>query len=255
MQITLELLPMSALRGLTVDEQDEMAKRAAKVEKSATDATKAHKSSFTAAGKVVCLMEERLNGLKTEKKIGSNTSLNAYWESITKSKLNNHALSCANAFGTYVRTELITEADYDKNSANCLELASAISTACGGMIEHEAISNAAKELKDRSKDEAKNLRTILDSVKEHKAMDAEKARKLLTQIFADGHTELVLHAAGAEVAYTKDEEKLSRYFSALNLAMDGCGTPDQQQAWLDEIAAAKESPKHQNQPQPESANA
>jgi hypothetical protein len=235
----LQIMPMDKLRGLSVEEQDAMAKQTVKVEKAAKDATSNHKSSFTAAGKIVCIIEERLNALKTERKIAANTSLNSYWESITGTKLNNHALSCANAFGTFVRTGLITEHDYDANSANCLELASSISTKVGGMIEHEAIAETAQELKDRTKDEVKNLRAILDRVKEHKPMDADKARKLLKQIAADGHLELALHALGADIAYEKDAEKLERYYSALNLALDNCGTVEQQEAWLNARASVQ----------------
>lgn len=217
---TLQLLPIAMLVAMNADELDALAKDATKVEKDAKSATDNHKSSFPAAGKIVCALEERLNNLISDKKIASNTSLATYWKSITDQKLNNHALSCANAFGTYVRTGLIDEKDYDLNSANCLELASSISSNVGGMIEHEAITAAAAELKERGKDEAKNLRAILDSVKERKVMDAERAKELLAQIFADGHLELAIHTVGAQLAYETDADQMGRQFDALKIAVD-----------------------------------
>jgi hypothetical protein len=132
---------------MTVEEQDKLAKEVCQLVKTAVDATNAHKSSMPMAGKVVCVFEERLNELKSDRnpdgttkkrQIASNTSLSSYWESNTGTKLNNHWLSCAVAFGTYVRSELITEADYDKNTAQCLELAASIATAVGGEISHSA---------------------------------------------------------------------------------------------------------------------
>ena len=48
---------------MTVEEQDKLAISAANAEKSLEAATKAHKSSFPAVGKLVCVYEERLNEL------------------------------------------------------------------------------------------------------------------------------------------------------------------------------------------------
>jgi len=223
---------------MTADELDALARQVVKLEKTAKDATSAHKSSFPAVGKVVCAIEERLNALKSQRQIASNTSLAAYWESITKSRLNNHGLSCAVAFGTFVRTELVSEKDYDLNTAQCLELAAAISTAVGGEITHESVLETADQLKERGKDAAKNLRAILDKVKERKAITAEKAAEMLKAIFRDSHLELVVHAAGAEIAYVKDGQVLERVFGALNLALDHCGSVERQEGWLDKRAKA-----------------
>jgi len=234
----IQLLPIDTLRKMSADELDALARQAVKLEKEAKDATTAHKSSFPAAGKVVCAIEERLNALKAQRLIASNTSLAAYWESITKTRVNNHALSCAVTFGTFVRTELIAERDYDLNTAQCLELAAAISTAVGGDVTHVAVVQTSEQLRERGKDAAKTLRVILDKVKERKTITAEKAAEMLKAIFQDGHLELALHAAGAEVAYVNDAETLERIFGALNLALDHCGTVEQQEAWLEKKAEA-----------------
>lgn len=217
----MQILPISKLRSLSVDEQDRLARQVAGIEKSMKSAVETHKSSFPAAGKVVCVVEERLNDLKSDRNadgtpkkrmIASNTSLASYWESITRvngkdgQKLNPHVYSCAVAFGTYVRSELIQESDYDKCKSDWLERAAAISTAVGGDITSDAIAQAAEELRDRSKDCAKNLQAILDGVKEPKQMTTEQAQKALAKIMAGGHLCLVIAAVGAEIAHIADEE-------------------------------------------------
>jgi len=212
---------MAVLLSLTVDEQDKLVRQVASLETAAKSATDAHRQGFGPAGKVVCMVEERLNALKTERKIASNTSLASFWENITRSKgasvkLNSHAMSCAVAFGTYVRSELITEPDYDKNTAQCLELAASISTAVGGEIAHDAVVNAAAELRDRDKDSARKLREILETVKDAKPMTVEQANKALARIFGDGHLNLVIAGVGAEIAHIEDTEiARSAYFGMI----------------------------------------
>ena len=230
----MKLLPISTLRSMTVEEQDKMARQAVGMETAAKNASDAHKQSFPAIGKVVCIIEERLNDLKsdrnkdgTEKKrqIASNTSLSTYWESITRlngksTKLNSHWYSCAVAFGTYVRSELIEESDYDKNTAQCLELAASISTAVGGDVTSGAVAAAAEELRDRSKDTAKHLQEILDTVKEPKAMTVEQAQKALAKIMACGHLPVVVASVGAEIAHLTDAEMARSTFFGMLTAND-----------------------------------
>lgn len=234
----LVLLPISMLRTMSVDEQDQLARESASLEVRTQNAQTAYKSAFPAMGKVICVIEERLNDLKSDRnpdnspkkrQIAANTSLATYWESITKNvkgsngksvKLNNHGLSCAVAFGTFVRSELITEADYDKNTAQCLELAASISTAVGGDITHDAVNQAADELKDRSKDSAKNLLAILETVKEPTAMTVEQAQKAIGRIMSGGHLPVVIAAVGAEIAHVEDEEVARNAFFGMITAND-----------------------------------
>ncbi len=218
---------------MTVEEQDELIRDSVKIEKTANDATVAHKQSFPMLGKLICVAEERLNELKSDRnadgtpkkrQIAVNTSLANYWEGLTRTgktgaKLNPHGYSCAVAFGTYFRSDLITEADYDKNTAQCLELAASISTAVSGDVSHEAVLEAADELKDRSKDSAKNLRAILETVKEVKALSADRAKTMLAQIIAAGFMNtLVIPAIGSEIAHVTDSETARSSFFALDLA-------------------------------------
>jgi hypothetical protein len=218
-------LPISKIRSMTVEEQDKLARQAASAEMKLKDATASHKSSFPAIGKVICVIEERLNDLKTLKKIASNTSLASYWESVTKVngksiKLNPHALSCAVAFGTYVRSEIISEKDYDDNSGGNLELAASISTAVGGDVSHDAVAQAAEELRHQTKQTRTNLQNILDGVKEPKAMTAEQAENALRKIMAAGHLNVVIASVGAEIAHTEDSEVARSAYFGIQTATD-----------------------------------
>jgi hypothetical protein len=223
MQIAIQ--PIATLRALSVEEQDNLAREACKLERSSKALVNDHKASFPAIGKVICVIEERLNDLKSDvdrssgqpkkRLIAANTSLASFWESVTKvpgdktgmsGKLNNHALSCAVAFGTYVRTEMISEEDYDKNTSQALELAASISTEAGGEIDHESILAAATELKDRSKNSVKNLREILEGLKGPKEVTVEKATEMVNAAIKGGHLLLVISAVGAEIAHLRDAE-------------------------------------------------
>ena len=221
----MQLLPISTLRALPVDEQDALARESVKLQKRATTATEEHRSSFPAVGKLVCVIEERLEQLKCEGKIGKRTSLNEYWEGITKtkgevSKLNNHALSCSVAFSTYVRSDLMSEPDYDKNPGQNLEIAASISTAVKGDLTNTAVHAAAEVLRDRPKDAAKKLRDILATVKDVKSITAEKARELIASIMACGHlTTVVIPAVGGEIAHLTDPQVAESAFHGLNTAL------------------------------------
>jgi hypothetical protein len=214
---------------MPVEEKHKLAREACLLETKMQKAQTVYKSSFPAMGKLICVVEEDLSELKSIKKIASNMSLASYWESITKSvkgsngkpvKLNNHGLSCAVAFGTYVRSELITEADYDKNTAQCLELAAAISTAVGGEVTHDAVVEAAEELVDRSKDSATNLKRLLATVKDAPEMTVEQAQKALAKLFEHGHLPVVIAGIGAEIAHVEDAEIARSAFFAMITAND-----------------------------------
>jgi hypothetical protein len=181
------------------------------------------------------VVEERLNELKStvdasgtprRPLIAVNTSLAAYWGSLTKvkggtgQKLNPHWYSCAVAFGTYVRTELVTEADYDKSAAQWLELAASISTEAGGDISHNAVIEAADLLKDRPKDCAKQLAKILATLKTPTALKSDKVKEMLAAIFASGHlATIVIPMIGAEIAHIEDGENARSAYLAMQTAI------------------------------------
>jgi hypothetical protein len=206
---------VAVLRALTPEELDALCVKAALVVQEAKQSADFNKASNPSTGKLICVLEERLNEAKTAKHIASNTSLAKYWEGITKTKMPNHAMTCAVAFGTFVRTEQIDEKTYDLNSANCIELAGAISNAVNGEIAHPAIAKAAAQLKERGKDEAKNLRAILKEVKPPKAMTPEDAQELLQRIFDDGHLKLAIAGCAAEMCYLEGDEAKDSYFALI----------------------------------------
>lgn len=234
----MQLIPILTLQSMTVEQQDKLIRQAIGIAKQADAATKAHKSSFPMLGKLICIAEERLNDLKSDRnpdgtskkrQIAANTSLATYWESITRvngkdgQKVNPHGYSCAVAFGTYVHSDLIGEADYDKNTAQCLEIAASIATECGGDVTHACVIEAADELKDRSKDSAKNLRSILETVKEPKPLTPEKATAMLATLFAGGFLSTVIAAMGAEIAHLTDRDVAKSAFMGLDTAVQMFG--------------------------------
>jgi hypothetical protein len=200
---------------MTPEELDGLAIMAAKTVADAKHSAEFSRASNPVTGKVICVLEERLEKAKTEMTIAKNTSLAKYWEGITKSKLPNHAMSCAVCFGTFVRTELLSEKDYDLCSANMIELAGAISNAVNGEIAQPAIAKAAAQLKERGKDAPKNLRAILRDVKPPKPMDAETAQEKLQQIFDDGHLNLVIAGCAAGMCYLEGTEAKESYFALI----------------------------------------
>ncbi len=206
---------LNVLRAMTPEELDTLACDAAQAVVDAKKSADFSKSSNPSTGKVICVLEERLNKAKSDKTIASNTSLARYWEGITKVKMPNHAMTCAVCFGTFVRTEQLSEKDYDLCSANLIELAGAISNVVNGEIAHPAIAKAAAQLKERGKDATKNLRAILKEVKPAKPMDAQTAQEKLQQIFDDGHLNLVIAGAAAEMCYLEGQEAKDSYFALI----------------------------------------
>lgn len=237
MKAELPILAMEQLRKLELDELFKLALNGVKLAKRSDEMTSAHKSSFPAMGKIVCVVEEHLNELKSDRDAAGNpkkrqcpvnTSLPEYWQAtVTRSKekhgkLNPHWYSCASAFGTYVRCDLITEADYDKNTAEALELAASIAKEAGYDIAHEAVLKTAVELKDRSKNARKNLKAILASLKGTEPMSAEKAQELMTAILAADPSFLntvVIPSLGAEIAHIQDEEIAQGAYFGLETAI------------------------------------
>jgi hypothetical protein len=198
---------------MTPDELDALLKDAALITKEADKGRKYAVNSNPATGKLICVLEERLERSKASMTIAKSTSLATYWQGITGVKMPNHAMTCAVSFGTFVRCELIEEKIYDICSANIIELAGTIVNACKGEVAHEAVHAAAEQLKEHGKDAARNLRAILARVKPRKPMDAEKAQELLKQIFADGHLNLTFAEAAAEMCYLEGDEAKDSYFS------------------------------------------
>lgn len=230
----------TVLRAMTPDELDGLLKAAALVTQEAAKGRKYESASNPMTGKLICILEERLERAKAAMTVAKSTSLAAYWHGITDVKMPNHAMTCAVAYGTYVRCELIEEKIYDICSANIIELAGNIVNAVKGDVTHEAVQAAAAQLKEHGKDAPKNLRAILARVKPRKPMDAEKAQELLRQIFDDGHLNLTIAEAAAEMCYLTGTEAKDSYFAlaAAGILTDKHFGAEQVDKWVSEYQRA-----------------
>jgi len=245
---------VTVLRAMTPAELDALAIQAAETVKEAKESARFSQASNPATGKVICVLEERLERAKTENLIAKNTSLAKYWEGITKSKMPNHAMTCAVCFGSFVRTEKIDEKTYDLCSANIIEVAGAISNAVDGDLTNPAIEEAAVQLKEHRKDAPKNLKAILKRVKPAKPMDAETAQERLQAIFDDGHLNLVIAGVGAEMCYQTGDEAKASYFclvSAGVLVDKHFGA--EADAWIEERNKLVAKPEVVSTPAPQAA--
>ncbi|HEY1171088.1 MAG TPA: hypothetical protein VGH19_06915 [Verrucomicrobiae bacterium] len=214
------ILTAAHLRSLTIDLLTAEAGKAADIEKDSKTATERHKSAFPETGKLLAVIGEKLEEMKLKQAVARNTSLSAYWEFLTKSKPNPHALSCSVAFDCFVKGGLITEADYDLCSAQCLEIAASITNKVGGDLTHKAIAEAANHLHLRGHTAAKKLKEILEGLKGPKKMDEAKAIELIQEVLAHGHHTALLAVVTAEMTYIKDEDKAKEFHIGLKDAAD-----------------------------------
>ena len=229
------LRPIEDFRNLGHDEFFGLCKESVKLQKRAKDATTEHTSSFPALGKLYVVAAEKLLAGKNSGALPRTLEFPNYWEQTFGARPNNHARSCSVTFDTYVRNGFISEAVYDKSTAMCLELAASIATAVEHSLTHDAIAQVAAVLNDSAKDslKQKSLRALLDTVKPAKPLEADKAAEMLKSIFAmTGGLELALGLAAAEIASVKDGTTLQCCFAHLNIALDHCGTSDDQERWL-----------------------
>lgn len=224
--------PIDELRKLDVDEIDAMVRETAAIAKRAKDATDVHKSSFPAAGKVICVVRERFIDMREKRMLASTLDFPEFWKNLGGGKLNNHAQSCSVAFSTYVQTGLITEKDYDVCPSTLLETAASISTTVGCDPEHSAVKDAAQQLIERGKDAGQNLKIILATVKPRKPISPEKAQEYIQTLLADGYGPMFIHTLELELPEIKDENKLRAYYSGLIGCIDNCGTEEMQEKWL-----------------------
>lgn len=167
--------PFAKLKAMTVDEQFALAKTWVRDGEAVKNGRENFQAGALVIGKYLCILEEDLEAGKKLHFFRSNMTLAERFKDITGAKAPNHALTLKNAFGTYVRTGLITEADYDANSNNCLELAAHLAEDVSGNLQHPAVLAAAKLLITRdSKVEAKELRALRDGLKPAKVMTVEE---------------------------------------------------------------------------------
>jgi len=132
------------------------------------------------------------------------------YKQVTGEKPPGHVWTMKNCYVNFVLTGLVADADFMGNRNNCLELAQKIADAVfekdpAAGLQHEAVSRAANELKTRNDNEAKVLRSILESVKPAKLMTDKEAIEAFAEIVAAGHLGVVLVGMTPEMALTAFE--------------------------------------------------
>jgi hypothetical protein len=213
------LLPLETVLAMKADELDALILQAARLDTRQKSVTTDHKASFSAVGILICGLEVRLNALKAEGKIGSATSVAAYWKSITKTDINNHAQSCAGAYSAFVTTGNVTAKNYGLCTGQCLQLGNTISCEVGGDVENPFFKRAAVELNEHGKDSLANLRKILEEVKPGE-LSPKKAGEMYQRLIKHGYGLLGLSMIGAEVAHLADPQIAKQTLFAIELAND-----------------------------------
>jgi hypothetical protein len=218
---------------------DSLAKSYAKTRSTLKTVRETEKDEAPQVAKVYCALEMRLNAMKQSNFVSANKSLTEYIKDITGEKPPTHALTLKNAFGGYVVTKLIDEPTYDANSNNCLELAAKIMDACKGDTTHEAVGKAVFQLKERSKNEAKNLRAILATVKPPEKLTAEDAVRMFDEILASGHFVAVIpQLPDAMKAFVADEQKAA--YLAMTNTLERIDKAFDTEAWSKAASSAIE---------------
>ena len=206
---------------MSVDGQDAIAKLFTKAKANIAKDQDAYSESGLSVGKLLCVLEVRMHIAQEANLIGKNVSLKEYFKAITGDVPTGHVMTLKNSFGSFVLTGLITESDYDFNSANCLELAGKIVVAVKGDLTNPAVVSAAKHLKERSKKERSLLQDILDGLIEEKPMTDERALEIFGKIVRDGKLNLVLSILGDEFHKWRVPGTLGRFeeFQAVELQL------------------------------------
>ena len=238
MKLIAKELAYAVILGMEIPQQDELAKQFMADRQKVNTTRTTYKESAKVFGKVACALEVRLNDGKKAHAFAPNKALTDFIADITGQKPPTHALTLKNTFGGFVLSQLVTEADYDLNSSNCLELAGRILSAVKGDLTHDAVARAAVQLKERSDKEASILRGILDSVKPADKMTVEDALEVFADICASGHIAACLAQLPDEVAkMTETEQKITYIATAhvINRVDNALG--DKVNEWANEASA------------------
>lgn len=217
MKLIAKELAYATILTMEIPQQDELARQFVADGQKVSNSRKTYKESAKVFGKVACALEIRLDNGKKVHAFAPNKTLVEFIADITGQKPPTHAMTLKNTFGGYVLTEHITEADYDLNSSNCLELAGRILTAVKGDLTHDAVVRAAAQLKERSDKEASTLRDILASVKPVTKMTVEDALEAFADICASGHVAACLAQLPDQVALMSEWEQKITYIATAHV--------------------------------------
>lgn len=214
------MMAMSVLRSTPPEKLIELAKSAHVTAEKASKFNADHRATFPALGKVIAALKFHFNKEAQGNSLVSTMTFPEFYKMKTGGKPNNHAESCAKAYGAFVDNGLITEQDYDYNTADALEKSAAIVTKVAGDLTSKHIIDAAEILKTRPKDAIKRLLAIIEQIDGPKTIEADKAAEYLKLIFGSGHLELVLASTGAEIAHVKDSDMRDRISGHISVMID-----------------------------------
>lgn len=242
MATKIELRSMAELRVMSPEERLKYGKALVTVKDAAKDATEAHKDSFKAAGKYLCILEEKLVEAKLARLEPANTDLKTYFKRFigVDGNISGHAYTLKDAYGVYVTSGLLTEEHFDKASANALESAHKVYVAVvekGSGLTDASVQKAAALLRDRADGYAKVLTELAKSLKAPKRIAEGDIVAFLTSAFAEdtGHLVIVARELGASIAAvrkTSAEWLRQGVFCHLAVAAQSCGTPDEIAKWM-----------------------
>jgi hypothetical protein len=242
MATKIELRSMAELRVMSPEERLKYGKALVTVKDAAKDATEAHKDSFKAAGKYLCILEEKLVEAKLARLEPANTDLKTYFKRFigVDGNISGHAYTLKDAYGVYVTSGLLTEEHFDKASANALESAHKVYVAVvekGSGLTDASVQKAAALLRDRADGYAKVLTELAKSLKAPKRIAESDIVAFLTSAFAEdtGHLVIVARELGASIAAvrkTSAEWLRQGVFCHLAVAAQSCGTPDEIAKWM-----------------------
>lgn len=220
---TLENRPLAELRKLTADEQDTLLKQAAAITAKVEASKEANESSHPVTGKLLFVLEERLNAGIAANLIAKNTGLETFVKTILgdKLKISPRAFSCKNAWA-FVVAKLITEKDYGLVGATCLELGASILRECGNRLDAEEVLRAAQILRERPDKKAALLRAIRDSLKGPRKIKHEKALEMFNELYNQGYLVAGLYVAAEHAEHIQDS--FDTYLDAGSAVLDQIGT-------------------------------
>ncbi len=230
---------------MSADEQDRLMKGFNGQVKRLANTRKDVKTASKYAGKLLAAVEDRVQrGIKARIYASTYTASDLY-KQVTGEKPPGHVWTLKNTYVNFVLTGLMTEADYDGNRNNCLELAQRIADAVfeadpNTGLKHDAVSRAAAELKTRTDEEAKVLRSILASVKPPEPPSADESIAAFEAAIAAGHAPaLFAQLPEAFEQLTADEQK--NCYVALGRAMQAIDEAHGEtiDAWVVEAADAE----------------
>jgi hypothetical protein len=203
--VALSEISYQAVLEMSVEDQDRLMKSFHGATERLADTRDEVKTASKYAAVLLAGVEARVKRDIDAKIYASTFTASDLYKQVTGEKPPGHVWTMKNCYVNFVLTGLIADPDFIGNRNNCLELAQRIADAVferdpAAGLQHDAVTRAANELKTRNEDEAKVLRSILNSVKPLPRMTDKEALEAFTEIIAAGHLGIVLVGMTPETA-------------------------------------------------------